>query len=225
MTAENCAGVARLKIEAGSDLMKTRKSHPRQRLCENADTTDFSRVEVQFLPNFAASKKAETETPTRLKSMVSKRLPDSSTARLRLKYHRLKPVGICVFTHSLDRVVVLNDLMGPRHVCVLYDGTMSRRRQDLLNSFRQDFTEEVDCPRIARFAKGANRLLAHKLIRMCPRNLNQQRHCFFRMAFADCPHCLYLHLRIAIGTLRGSTQKVETAFTHALTQQTNRLPP
>jgi hypothetical protein len=28
-----------------------------------SDTTDFSRVEVQFLPNFAASKKAETEAP------------------------------------------------------------------------------------------------------------------------------------------------------------------
>ena len=27
------------------------------------DTTDFSRVEFQFLPNFAPSKKAETETP------------------------------------------------------------------------------------------------------------------------------------------------------------------
>jgi hypothetical protein len=38
--------------------------------------TDFSRVEVQFLPHFAASRKAETETPTRLKSVVSKRLLD-----------------------------------------------------------------------------------------------------------------------------------------------------
>jgi hypothetical protein len=27
------------------------------------DTTDFSRVEVQFLPNFAPPKKAEPETP------------------------------------------------------------------------------------------------------------------------------------------------------------------
>jgi hypothetical protein len=27
------------------------------------DTIDFSRVEVQFQPNFASSKKAETETP------------------------------------------------------------------------------------------------------------------------------------------------------------------
>jgi hypothetical protein len=36
------------------------------------DTTDFSRVEVQSLPNFAASKKAETETPHDSKSVVSK---------------------------------------------------------------------------------------------------------------------------------------------------------
>jgi len=27
------------------------------------DTTDFSRVESQFLPNFAPSQKADTETP------------------------------------------------------------------------------------------------------------------------------------------------------------------
>ena len=38
------------------------------------DTTDFSRVEFQFQPDFAPSKKAETEHSTRLKSVVSKKI-------------------------------------------------------------------------------------------------------------------------------------------------------
>jgi len=36
---------------------------PRGKQQRFLDTTDFSRVEFQFPPNFAASKKAKTETP------------------------------------------------------------------------------------------------------------------------------------------------------------------
>ena len=60
------------------------------------DTTDFSRVEVQFVPNCAASKKAETETPTRLKSVVC--APESACGQRGvspLQAYALRPVTEC----------------------------------------------------------------------------------------------------------------------------------
>jgi hypothetical protein len=81
------------------------------RVCNLLDTTDFSRVVVQFLPNCAASKKAEAETP-RDSSRWYLRISTVLLSRVKLKDHRLKPGGICV-TQSLPRGGT-DDLMGPR---------------------------------------------------------------------------------------------------------------
>ena len=51
------------------------------------DTTDFSRVEVQFLRNFAPPKKAKTKLHTSKVGSIQKDYQTPSTSRLKLKHH------------------------------------------------------------------------------------------------------------------------------------------
>jgi|SRR6266404_6822847 len=103
MTAENYAGVARLKIEAGSDLMKTRKSHPRQRLCENADTTGLQPVVSQFQPREQNSGDSWIP-PTLVAWRFNFYLTLQRRRRPKLKLHATKVGGIQEITRPAARL-------------------------------------------------------------------------------------------------------------------------
>src|ERR1043165_1296643 len=87
-----------------------------------------------------------------------------------------------------------------------------------LGLFAQHFLEEINGAWIAGFAERTYRLLAYELIRMRPRDLDQDRHRFLGASFADRAHSLHLHFSIPIRALRGRTQKLEAAFTGALAE-------